>query len=270
MQFLEPSGGKPDWNSGQRSTGKRVADAFSEGPGASKLEDAFREVLATRHARSFTFPCCIGNKDFLFEVTAYPSTDGLSVVARDVAPSRRAEQALRKSEEKFAKAFQASPAIFTIVRIQDRQYIEVNHAFEKQTGLRHAEVVGRSIFDVGGVDLQSLNEAFNRAVRYGRVRNMEVLIRRKSGQPLTVLVSADIVEFDGQPCVLTVAEDITERKQAELERTGLSRRLMTAQEAERSRIARELHDGIGQSLALLGIQVQRSGQPSVLGKRIRA
>jgi PAS domain S-box-containing protein len=247
--------------------GKRVADAFSEEQGASKLEDVFREVLATRHARSFTFPCRIGDKDFLFEVTAYPSRDGLSVVARDVAPRRRAEEALRKSEEKFAKAFQASPAIFTIVRIQDRQYIEVNRAFEKQIGLRHEEVVGRSIFEVGEVDLQRLNEVFNRAVRHGRVRNMEVLIRRKSGEPLTVLVSADVVDFDGQPCVLTVAEDITERKQAELERTELSRRLMTAQEAERSRIARELHDGIGQSLALLGIQVQRSGQPSVVGKK---
>jgi signal transduction histidine kinase len=82
-----------------------------------------------------------------------------------------------------------------------------------------------------------------------------------------VLLSADVVEFDGQPCVLTVAEDITERKQAELERRELSRRLMTAQEAERRRIARELHDGIGQSLALLGIQVQRAGQPSVAGKK---
>ena len=65
---------------------------------------------------------------------------------------------------------------------------------------------------------------------------------------------------------LTVAEDITERKQAEVERTELSRRLMTAQEAERRRIARELHDGIGQSLALLGIQLQRAGQPSVVGQ----
>jgi len=66
---------------------------------------------------------------------------------------------------------------------------------------------------------------------------------------------------------LTVAEDITERKQAELERTDLSRRLMTAQEAERRRIARELHDGIGQALALLGIQVQRAGQPPTVGKK---
>jgi PAS domain S-box-containing protein len=247
--------------------GKRVGDAFSDEPGASKLEDVFREVLATRQARSFTFPCRIGSRDFLFEVTAYPAKEGLSVVARDVAPRRRAEEALRKSEEKFAKAFQASPAIFTIVRISDQHYIEVNHAFEKQTGLKHAEVVGRSIFAVGELDLESLNRAFGEAVKHGRVRNMEAQIRRRSGQPLTVLLSADVVEFDGEPCVLTVAEDISERKKAELERTELSRRLMTAQEAERSRIARELHDGIGQSLALLGIQVQRAGQPSVTGKK---
>jgi PAS domain S-box-containing protein len=247
--------------------GKRVGDAFSEEQGASKLEDVFREVLASRLARSFTFPCRIGSNDFLFEVTAYPSKEGLSVVARDVAPGRRAEEALRKSEEKFAKAFQASPASFTIVRIHDQQYIEVNSAFEKQTGLLRAEVIGRSIFEVGAVDLQSLNQAYGEAVEHGSVRNREALIQRKSGEPLTVLLSADVVEFDGQPCVLTVAEDITERKQAESERRELSRRLMTAQEAERRRIARELHDGIGQSLALLGIQVQRAGQPSVTGKK---
>ena len=50
--------------------------------------------------------------------------------------------------------------------------------------------------------------------------------------------------------------DVDDQKQAELARTELSRRLMTAQEAERTRIARELHDGIGQALALLGIQMQ--------------
>ena len=241
--------------------GKRVRDAFSEEEGASRLEDVFREVLATRLARSFVFPCRIGGKDFLFEVTAYPSKDGLSVVARDSAPRRRAEEALRKSEEKFAKAFQASPAIITIVRISDQQYIEVNHAFEKQIGLRHAQVVGRSISEVGGNDLQKLHHAFSEAVAHGRLRNMEAQVRRSGGGMLTVLLSADVVDFDGQACVLTVAEDISERKQAELARRELSRRLMTAQEAERRRIARELHDGIGQSLALLGIQLQRAGQP---------
>jgi PAS domain S-box-containing protein len=247
--------------------GRRIGEAFVDGQGTLELEQQFRAVLATRQARSFYFPCRIREKDFLFEVTAYPSKDGLSVVARDVAARRRAEEALRKSEEKFAKAFQASPAIITIVRISDRQFIEVNQAFERQTGFSRSEVVGGTISEVGTrVDLESLNYAFVEAVSHGTVRNCEAQIRRKSDELLTVLLSADVVEFDGQACVLTVAEDITERKQAELARTDLSRRLMTAQEAERRRIARELHDGIGQSLALLGIQLQRADQPPATGK----
>ena len=248
--------------------GRKIGEAFSDGQADNQLEEMFREVLATRMARSFSFPCRIGDKDFLFEVTAYPSIDGISVVARDVASRKRAEEALRRSEEKFAKAFQASPAMITIVRIGDRQYLEVNRAFERHTGFERAEVVGRSILEIAGrVGLQSLYHAFGQAVEEGSVRNMEAIVGRKSGEVLTVLLSAEVVEFDGQPCVLTVAEDISERKQAELDRTELSRRLMTAQEAERRRIARELHDGIGQSLALLGIQLQRAGLPSASGKK---
>ena len=74
----------------------------------------FREVLATRLARSFTFPCRIGEKGF------FVRGDSLSLNGRNYRWSlamsllaRRAEEALRKSEEKFAKAFQASPAIFS-------------------------------------------------------------------------------------------------------------------------------------------------------------
>ncbi len=60
---------------------------------------------------------------------------------------------------------------------------------------------------------------------------------------------------------------VLERMRTEEARTDLSRRLMTAQEAERTRIARELHDGIGQSLALLSIQMQRAGQPTASGRK---
>ncbi len=248
--------------------GRGISEAFTDGQDANELEELCREVLATRVARSFRFPCRIGERDFLFEVTAYPSMDGISVVARDVASRKRAEEALRRSEEKFSKAFQASPAMITIVRIRDRQYIEVNRAFERQSGFQRAEVIGHSLSQIAGRDcLESLNHAFDEAVQQGSVRNMEAVVGRKNGESLTVLLSAEVVEFDGQPCVLTVAEDISERKQAELDRTELSRRLMTAQEAERRRIARELHDGIGQSLALLGIQLQRAGQLSASGKR---
>ena len=248
--------------------GRKISEAFADAGNTTELENAFREVLTVRHARSLNLAWRIGEKDFLFEVNAYPSMNGISVVARDVGQRKRAEEALRKSEEKFAKAFQASPAMITIVRISDGQYIEVNKAFETLTGFLHSEVIGKPVSDVKGpADLQSLRQAFNNAVAYGSVRHMEAPISRMGSEPLIVLLSAEIVEFDGQPCVLTVAEDITERKQAEVARTDLSRRLMTAQEAERRRIARELHDGIGQALALLSVQLQRAGQPSAKGKK---
>jgi PAS domain S-box-containing protein len=247
--------------------GRRISEAFSEAQNTTELEGLFRGVLATRQARTSTFPSRIGDRDFLFEVTAYPSMDGISVVARDVSSRRRAEEALRKSEEKFAKAFQSSPAIMSIVRISDGHYIEVNRSFERLTGLAAQDIVGKPMRLVTGpADLQTLYTAFQHAVTHGSVRHMEAPLEGARGERLIVLLSAEVVEFDGQPCVLTVAEDITERKQAELDRAELSRRLMTAQEAERRRIARELHDGIGQSLAVLSIQLQRAGQPATSGK----
>jgi PAS domain S-box-containing protein len=60
--------------------------------------------------------------------------------------------------------------------------------------------------------------------------------------------------------------DVDDQKQAELARADLLRRLMTAQEVERTRIARELHDGIGQALALLGVQIQKAGTVSFGGR----
>ncbi len=188
-----------------------------------------------------------------------------------VLERKRAEHALQRSEEKFSKAFEASPAILTIVRIQDRRYVEVNRAFEQHTGFLRTEVLRQTTEELGQkADLQSLNHAIETAVEQGSVRNTEARIHNKGGEALVVLLSAEMVEFDGQRCVLTVAEDITERKQAEEARTELSRRLMTAQEAERARIARELHDSIGQSLALLNIQMQRAAQPasSLTGKKV--
>ena len=67
-----------------------------------------------------------------------------------------------------------------------------------------------------------------------------------------------MIHFDGRPCALVTAEDITVRKQAEEARLVLAQRLINAQEAESRRVGQELHDSINQSLAMLIMDLERT------------
>ena len=69
--------------------------------------------------------------------------------AVDVTEGKRAEEALRKSEEKFSKAFRRSPMALTFTSAKDHRYIEVNETFERLSGWRRDEVIGRTPFDIG-------------------------------------------------------------------------------------------------------------------------
>jgi PAS domain S-box-containing protein len=97
----------------------------------------------------------------------------------------------------------------------------------------------------------------------------EMSARKCDGELVWFHMTFTLVREDRRPQSLTaVATDITSLRQAsedlrnsEAARHELSRRMMNAQEADRTRIARELHDDIGQSLAILKIQMLRSGQP---------
>jgi PAS domain S-box-containing protein len=170
---------------------------------------------------------------------------------------KRTEGELRRSEEKFSTCFRESPLAITITRTSDFSYVEVNEAFEHQTGWRRDEVIGQSPFDVNLWLNPNQRAAFvKRLLAEGRVRDIEVSFRRKDGQIRTALGSAELIEVDGESCALSVIADVTERKMAEEERAHLSGRLIEAQEAERSRIARELHDDINQRLAMLEVNLK--------------
>jgi signal transduction histidine kinase len=71
-----------------------------------------------------------------------------------------------------------------------------------------------------------------------------------------------MIEFGGEPCILMVSEDITDRKRAEMLQRETGARLLMVQEEERRHVARELHDDCSQRLALLAIGLdQLSQQP---------
>ncbi len=130
--------------------------------------------------------------------------------------TERTEQ-LRQSEEKFAKAFRASPAAISIATLPDGRWIEINEALAKMTGYRTEELIGQTSSELGLVDAVARAKILEAIREHGSVRNVEIQMHTKSKQIVEVLVSVEQIELHGQACVLTIQYDITELKHAERE-----------------------------------------------------
>jgi len=174
------------------------------------------------------------------------------------AQNKRTELQLKQSEETFSKSFRHSPLLVTITSTKDSRFIDVNESFEEQLGWTRNEVIGRTPLDFDlWVDIDQRNDFLKQLQITGSVRNLEVRLRKKDGESRTTLISAELIEIGGEPCTVSVVTDITQRKQAEEILSTASRRLIEAQEQERTRIARELHDDINQRLALVAVMLTR-------------
>lgn len=133
---------------------------------------------------------------------------------------------LRQSEEKFSKAFRASPDPMMISTLDDGCIMDVNDSFVDVLGYRRDELLGYTLDDVaiwGDTDERGRYDALLRDVDI--VRNFEMPFRRKTGETGYALMSSEIIELDGSPCLLTIAKDITDRKKAAAERENLIQEL---------------------------------------------
>jgi len=146
-----------------------------------------------------------------------------SIIAIDNA---RLVDSLRQSEEKFSHAFRASPDAMMINALDDGRFLDVNDSFLEIVGHERHEVIGRAISEVDIWPEPDKRDAFLSLVAAeGAAHNLEVPFRHKSGEIGVALLSAEVVELDGQRCLLTIAKDITERIQAAQERELLIQEL---------------------------------------------
>lgn len=157
----------------------------------------------------------------VFERHALPQRVGGEVVGRvlsflDVTEQRRAESALRQSEELFSKAFHGSPVGIGICTLAEGRYLKVNDAFLSMLGYSRAEVTGHTATELGlWADAGQRAALLQTLKTRGHVHNQECQFRTKSGAVRTVLASLEQIELDGQPCLLFINHDITERLQLE-------------------------------------------------------
>ncbi|MEG3986143.1 PAS domain S-box protein [Microcoleus sp. S28C3] len=141
---------------------------------------------------------------------------------------------LRLSEEKFAKAFRSSPNPITITRLKDGRYLEINEAFCQTIGYSAAEIIDRTALDLNlWESIQARAELFKMLEEQKFVRNYEFDLRTKSGVLKTGLLSAEIIEIHGETCVISVIQDISDRKLAEEKLRAVAASLAAAQRIAR-------------------------------------
>jgi PAS domain S-box-containing protein len=134
----------------------------------------------------------------------------------DLEDRRKAEVALQQSEERFAKAFQLTPVPTTLALYPEHKFVEVNAAFLTATRYTLEEVVNRSADELELWTDRELRKSFEADLaRTGSVRGREAKFRTKDGREIDCLVSAEMVTISDQPCILSVFEDVTERKRTE-------------------------------------------------------
>lgn len=150
----------------------------------------------------------------------YDSTNtltGFVIGCRDISERKAAEEGLRLSEEKFAKAFQTTPDSVSINRLVDGLYLEVNEGFTRLMGYSAAEVAGKTSLELNvWDDTQDRMRMVKELRAHGEVSNLEARFRRKNGEFGFGLMSARLIDVVGERCILSITRDITDRKKAEL------------------------------------------------------
>jgi len=130
----------------------------------------------------------------------------------DVARRRQAEEALRLSEDQFAKAFRAGPAAMTISALDTGCILDVNIGFLRLFGFQREEVIGKNGAELGiWADLEDRKRFFASLHASASVRNQKTSFCTKAGNRFDSLISAEVISFGGKQCHLSVILDVSEQ-----------------------------------------------------------
>jgi PAS domain S-box-containing protein len=179
-----------------------------------------------------------------YSATMHPIKDSHGRVVKlfgtvqDITERKRTEDELRRSEERFRKIFQSSPIPATITLLKG-PIVDVNEAWVRMSGYSREEAIGHSTIELGMVpDPEQRDQILKDLLKKRRLSNVEITRRTKSGELRDLLNTLELVELDGQECILNLQVDITERKGMEKELRRHSENLEKLVE-ERTRNLRE-------------------------------
>jgi PAS domain S-box-containing protein len=195
--------------------GKSLYEVFRQVKG-TKAEKAYLEVLKTSEARSFETEYRLGNKDYIFEISAYPSKEGLSVFVKDITDRKQAQEQLRAKEEEIRLITDNVPALIAYID-SNNCYRFANKKCFDWFGISPEDTVGKHCkLIIGKTAYRQIRDRVKKALSGQRV-SFEDEIRYKYGGTRRVKAGY-IPDFDKSGKVkgfFVLVTDITQEKKAE-------------------------------------------------------
>ena len=160
------------------------------------------------------------------------SVDYLVIFVQDITERKLTEQALIKSEERFAKAVQSTMDNVNITRLSDGLILFTNDSFTELSGYSQSEWAGKTSLELNIWRNPEDRYRLLQGIENGELRGFETEVINKAGEIIPVSMSASLIEIDGDECMVTWAHDLREEKRAEKERWRLEQQLFRSQKME--------------------------------------
>ncbi len=137
-------------------------------------------------------------------------------IGRDITERLAAAAALQASEEKFEQVFRRSPDGIIILKQRDLTIYDINDSFLLAAQYSRDELLGRSIYELNVFqDDDDLSRATEALSQQGFFQNREMVFQTKNGFKVQALISATYIEINGESCILCIAKNVNELRQAE-------------------------------------------------------
>jgi PAS domain S-box-containing protein len=251
-----------------------------------KLDECFKGKVV-KYERKFSYPG-VGERDLLLSYFPIEGADGTidraACILHDITDRKRAEEALielnrsleaqsalLQSREELLKTFVKNVPAAVAMLDRNMRYLQVSDRWCTEYFPGIEQLVGRLHYEIFPDMPERWKEIHRRCLEGETLRADEDQWDGQDGPHWARWeVRPWMTEEGTVGGILILAEDITRRKQMEETLSTMSRKLIDAQEQERTRIGRELHDDINQRLAMLGVELERlQDDPSEIQKRVQ-
>jgi PAS domain S-box-containing protein len=198
--------------SAKDAIGKSLTEVFPDVEG-TEVEQFYQNTLRTNQHQTFVNKYRMGDKDFVFEIDAYPTKDGLSVFVKDISERKKAEETLRESEEKYRNLFES--AMDAIVTLDLKGSITAVNSSVLRFGYEKEDLVGKNILDFVSKEYwPAVMRDFSK-VAQGEPAKNEVELAVPAGKILVEYHAGAIVKENNVAGVQINIRDVTERKKTE-------------------------------------------------------